>query len=172
MVGSPDLESKTRQQTQKCSLMRRPFRVSRKERGQVLGRGTRNAFRGCTVWFTGLSGAGKTTIAFALEEYLVAKVSESCQDSQDLDMPFVRFHDVSYFPPPRAYSATASTETTFAAMTAFAATSDSRRPTATRTFAALAKSRASLPTRAPSPSAPSSLLSQSTGIIFKICHFI
>lgn len=29
--------------------------------------------RGCTVWFTGLSGAGKTTIAFALEEYLVAR---------------------------------------------------------------------------------------------------
>ena len=27
------------------------------------------------MWFTGLSGAGKTTIAFALEEYLVAKVS-------------------------------------------------------------------------------------------------
>ena len=51
------------------------IRVSRKERGQVLGRGSKNAFRGCTVWFTGLSGAGKTTIAFALEEYLVAKVS-------------------------------------------------------------------------------------------------
>jgi 3'-phosphoadenosine 5'-phosphosulfate synthase len=30
-------------------------------------------FRGCTIWFTGLSGAGKTTIAFALEEYLVAR---------------------------------------------------------------------------------------------------
>ncbi|CAH8612234.1 unnamed protein product [Heterobilharzia americana] len=28
-------------------------------------------FRGCTVWFTGLSGAGKTTLAFALEKYLV-----------------------------------------------------------------------------------------------------
>ena len=32
-----------------------------------------NVYRGCTVWFTGLSGAGKTTIAFALEEYLVAR---------------------------------------------------------------------------------------------------
>lgn len=51
-------------------------RVSRAKRGQVLtgGRGgERGRFRGCTVWFTGLSGAGKTTIAFALEEYLVAK---------------------------------------------------------------------------------------------------
>ncbi|KAH8873645.1 Bifunctional 3'-phosphoadenosine 5'-phosphosulfate synthase 1 [Schistosoma japonicum] len=28
-------------------------------------------FHGCTVWFTGLSGAGKTTLAFALEHYLV-----------------------------------------------------------------------------------------------------
>uniref|UniRef100_A0A8D2MBS6 adenylyl-sulfate kinase n=1 Tax=Zonotrichia albicollis TaxID=44394 RepID=A0A8D2MBS6_ZONAL len=39
-------------------------------RGQVVG--TRGGFRGCTVWLTGLSGAGKTTIGFALEEYLVA----------------------------------------------------------------------------------------------------
>ncbi|ESO04799.1 hypothetical protein HELRODRAFT_111789 [Helobdella robusta] len=43
--------------------------VSRLKRGQVLGHGGR--FRGCTVWFTGLSAAGKTTLAFALESYLV-----------------------------------------------------------------------------------------------------
>ncbi|XP_039207939.1 bifunctional 3'-phosphoadenosine 5'-phosphosulfate synthase 2 isoform X1 [Crotalus tigris] len=43
--------------------------VSRNKRGQVLG--TKGGFRGCTVWLTGLSGAGKTTIGFALEEYLV-----------------------------------------------------------------------------------------------------
>lgn len=30
-------------------------------------------FRGCTIWFTGLSGAGKTTISFALEKYLVSR---------------------------------------------------------------------------------------------------
>ncbi len=56
--------------------------VSRAKRGLLLsGRGAgggkdtsgRGLFRGCTVWFTGLSGAGKTTIAFALEEYLIAK---------------------------------------------------------------------------------------------------
>jgi len=46
-------------------------KVSRSERGEVLG--SRGGFRGCTIWFTGLSGAGKTTIAFALEEYLVAR---------------------------------------------------------------------------------------------------
>jgi 3'-phosphoadenosine 5'-phosphosulfate synthase len=45
--------------------------VSRNKRGQVLGQ--RGGFRGCTIWFTGLSGAGKTTISFALEEYLVSQ---------------------------------------------------------------------------------------------------
>ncbi|XP_070608346.1 bifunctional 3'-phosphoadenosine 5'-phosphosulfate synthase 2 isoform X2 [Erythrolamprus reginae] len=45
--------------------------VSRNKRGQVLG--TKGGFRGCTVWLTGLSGAGKTTIGFALEEYLVSQ---------------------------------------------------------------------------------------------------
>jgi len=45
--------------------------VSRSKRGEVLG--SRGGFRGCTIWFTGLSGAGKTTIAFALESYLVAR---------------------------------------------------------------------------------------------------
>ncbi|XP_041426111.1 bifunctional 3'-phosphoadenosine 5'-phosphosulfate synthase 2 isoform X1 [Xenopus laevis] len=43
--------------------------VTRSKRGQVVG--TRGGFRGCTVWLTGLSGAGKTTLGFALEEYLV-----------------------------------------------------------------------------------------------------
>lgn len=44
--------------------------VSRSKRGQIVG--TRGGFRGCTVWLTGLSGAGKTTLGFAMEEYLVA----------------------------------------------------------------------------------------------------
>lgn len=44
--------------------------VSRAKRAKVLGQGQ---FRGCTVWFTGLSGAGKTTVSFAVEEYLVMK---------------------------------------------------------------------------------------------------
>ncbi|KPP64761.1 bifunctional 3'-phosphoadenosine 5'-phosphosulfate synthase 1-like, partial [Scleropages formosus] len=43
--------------------------VSRNKRGQVVG--TRGGFRGCTVWLTGLSGAGKTTVSMAMEEYLV-----------------------------------------------------------------------------------------------------
>lgn len=45
--------------------------VSRDKRGQVLGKS--NHFLGCTVWLTGLSGAGKTTLSFALENYLVSQ---------------------------------------------------------------------------------------------------
>lgn len=45
--------------------------VSRKGRAQLLG--VDSAFRGCTVWFTGLSGAGKTTLSFALEAELVKR---------------------------------------------------------------------------------------------------
>lgn len=45
--------------------------VSRDKRGQILGK--ERGFRGCTVWFTGLSGAGKTSISFELEAYLVSK---------------------------------------------------------------------------------------------------
>ncbi|XP_014226071.1 bifunctional 3'-phosphoadenosine 5'-phosphosulfate synthase isoform X2 [Trichogramma pretiosum] len=43
--------------------------VSRQKRGETLGNG--RGFRGCTVWLTGLSGAGKTSIAFQLEAFLV-----------------------------------------------------------------------------------------------------
>ena len=45
--------------------------VSRDKRGQVLG--NLRGFRGCTVWFTGLSGAGKTSISFELEAFLVSR---------------------------------------------------------------------------------------------------
>ncbi|KAK0098381.1 hypothetical protein PV326_008970 [Microctonus aethiopoides] len=46
--------------------------VSRVMRGETLGplNGYRK-FRGCTVWMTGLSGAGKTSIAFQVENILV-----------------------------------------------------------------------------------------------------
>jgi 3'-phosphoadenosine 5'-phosphosulfate synthase len=46
--------------------------VTREMRGQNLGRAF-SGFRGCTVWLTGLSGAGKTSIAFELEAFLVSK---------------------------------------------------------------------------------------------------
>lgn len=53
------------------NVFEQEHKVSREHRGRILG--DRGQFRGCTIWFTGLSGAGKTTIAFALEEFLVAK---------------------------------------------------------------------------------------------------
>nr|CAG4644136.1 EOG090X09V8 [Lepidurus arcticus] len=45
--------------------------VTRNSRAQVMGQ--TKGFRGCTIWFTGLSGAGKTTLSFALEDYLISK---------------------------------------------------------------------------------------------------
>lgn len=45
--------------------------VTREVRGQHLG--ICRGFRGCTIWLTGLSGAGKTSIAFELEAFLVSK---------------------------------------------------------------------------------------------------
>uniref|UniRef100_A0A914ZGB2 Adenylyl-sulfate kinase n=1 Tax=Panagrolaimus superbus TaxID=310955 RepID=A0A914ZGB2_9BILA len=43
-------------------------KVERNERAAILGQ--HKGFRGCTIWFTGLSGAGKTTISFGLEKTL------------------------------------------------------------------------------------------------------
>lgn len=45
--------------------------ITREFRGQNFGQC--RGFRGCTIWLTGLSGAGKTSIAFELEAYLVSK---------------------------------------------------------------------------------------------------
>lgn len=45
--------------------------ITREFRGHKIGSDRR--FHGCTVWLTGLSGAGKTSIAFELEAYLVAQ---------------------------------------------------------------------------------------------------
>ncbi|XP_037660218.1 bifunctional 3'-phosphoadenosine 5'-phosphosulfate synthase 2 isoform X1 [Choloepus didactylus] len=63
-------KQKTENQQKSTNVVYQAHHVSRNKRGQVVG--TRGGFRGCTVWMTGLSGAGKTTISFALEEYLVS----------------------------------------------------------------------------------------------------
>ena len=41
---------------------------------------------GCTIWFTGLSCSGKTTISFALEEYLIKQrnVAAYCLDGDNI----------------------------------------------------------------------------------------
>ncbi|KRT83118.1 hypothetical protein AMK59_3817 [Oryctes borbonicus] len=53
------------------NVVEQKHHVSRAKRGQILGH--LRGFRGCTVWFTGLSGAGKTSIAFELEAHLVSR---------------------------------------------------------------------------------------------------
>nr|BAF35979.1 ATP sulfurylase/APS kinase [Molgula tectiformis] len=53
------------------NIVYQQHRVSRAKRGQVMGQ--KGGFRGCTIWFTGLSGAGKTTVAMKLEEFLCSK---------------------------------------------------------------------------------------------------
>jgi len=45
--------------------------VSRSKRAELLG--VDSKFHGCTVWFTGLSGAGKTTLSFAVEAALTRR---------------------------------------------------------------------------------------------------
>jgi len=52
------------------NILEQKHHVSRDVRGQILG--NLRGFRGCTVWFTGLSGAGKTSISFELEAFLVS----------------------------------------------------------------------------------------------------
>jgi 3'-phosphoadenosine 5'-phosphosulfate synthase len=64
MLGLSDQGIKATNITQHANI------VSREKRSNALGTGS---FRGCTVWFTGLSGAGKSTIAMKLEEFLISK---------------------------------------------------------------------------------------------------
>ena len=51
--------------------------VGREERSAVLGRYA--GYRGCTLYLTGLSGAGKTTIAFAVEKALTQVLNNYLQ---------------------------------------------------------------------------------------------
>ncbi|XP_011883279.1 PREDICTED: bifunctional 3'-phosphoadenosine 5'-phosphosulfate synthase 2-like isoform X2 [Vollenhovia emeryi] len=53
------------------NVLSQAHHVSRTKRGQAIG--SVRGFRGCTIWMTGLSGAGKTSISFQLEEYLVSQ---------------------------------------------------------------------------------------------------
>lgn len=61
------------------NIFRHQGGVTRDQRWAALG------VRGCTMWFTGLSGSGKSTIAHALEAALVArKVNAYCLDGDNL----------------------------------------------------------------------------------------
>src|SRR4029079_8326307 len=49
------------------NITRHEGHVTREARASLLGQ------KGCTLWFTGLSGSGKSTIAFTLEHALVQR---------------------------------------------------------------------------------------------------
>ncbi|XP_003693344.1 bifunctional 3'-phosphoadenosine 5'-phosphosulfate synthase-like isoform X1 [Apis florea] len=53
------------------NVIQQMHHVSRERRGETYGKF--KEFRGCTIWLTGLSGAGKTSISFRLENYLVSQ---------------------------------------------------------------------------------------------------
>ncbi|XP_053975888.1 bifunctional 3'-phosphoadenosine 5'-phosphosulfate synthase-like isoform X2 [Hylaeus volcanicus] len=66
--GTLSLEIKNIRSTNVTQQM---HHVSREKRGEAYGRF--KGFRGCTIWLTGLSGAGKTSISFQLENYLISQ---------------------------------------------------------------------------------------------------
>ena len=58
-------------ETIKEDIFTTDHKVSRQRRAKTLdGAGK---FRGCVVWFTGYSGAGKSTVAMGVEEQLVSR---------------------------------------------------------------------------------------------------
>ena len=54
--------------------------INRRERSQLLGHG------GATLWFTGLSGSGKSTIAVALDK---RSISVACWFTGSMETTFV-----------------------------------------------------------------------------------
>lgn len=55
------------------NVFQQPSHITRKKRGEIVGGGPEGSFHGCCVWFTGLSGAGKTTVSFGTEDFLCSK---------------------------------------------------------------------------------------------------
>jgi DNA replication protein DnaC len=62
------------------------FQSSHVSRNDRLNAFYNNNQSGCTIWFTGLSCAGKTTLSFALEQYLVKKrnLAVYCLDGDNI----------------------------------------------------------------------------------------
>jgi len=68
--GSKPVSTRSGWNVQKATnVFNQQSHVTRDTRGQL----GKSGFHGCTIWFTGLSGAGKTTLSFALEEFLVSR---------------------------------------------------------------------------------------------------
>ncbi|XP_011407510.2 PREDICTED: bifunctional 3'-phosphoadenosine 5'-phosphosulfate synthase 2 [Amphimedon queenslandica] len=55
------------------NVFQQPSHITRKKRGEIVGGGPEGSFHGCCVWFTGLSGAGKTSVSFGTEDFLCSK---------------------------------------------------------------------------------------------------
>ncbi|KAL0102253.1 hypothetical protein PUN28_018651 [Cardiocondyla obscurior] len=64
-------DSSKKAQPTATNVLSQTHHVSRRKRGQAIG--SLQGFRGCTIWMTGLSGAGKTSISFQLEKYLISQ---------------------------------------------------------------------------------------------------
>lgn len=60
-------------------------KISREKRLKTFESCDKKQF-GCTLWFTGLSCSGKTTLSFALEEYLVKNrnITAYCLDGDNI----------------------------------------------------------------------------------------
>lgn len=70
VMSNHSSEAPTKRAMTTCAnVSEQAHHVSRAKRGQAIG--SVRGFRGCTVWLTGLSGAGKTSIAFQVEAVLV-----------------------------------------------------------------------------------------------------
>ena len=78
-----DKNNNNQQQPMSSNITPMKSNVNKSERFQTFK--TLNQ-SGCTIWFTGLSSSGKTTISFALEEYLVKnnKITTYCLDGDNI----------------------------------------------------------------------------------------
>ncbi|KAI6654730.1 hypothetical protein LOD99_2609 [Oopsacas minuta] len=71
MASKEKRDSVDHQTVMATNVMFQPGHVTRGMRSMTFGH--RGKFTGCTVWFTGLSGSGKTTISFAVENLLCSQ---------------------------------------------------------------------------------------------------
>lgn len=94
------------------NVIQQMHHVSRERRGETYGKF--KEFRGCTIWLTGLSGAGKTSISFRLENYLVSQVNFPTtfkQVTQSNEIVLTLIPSFYKFYSARVYRPTASTAT-------------------------------------------------------------
>lgn len=82
-------------------VFRQSHKVTREHRARALaawhGRGE-IPFRGCTIWLTGLSGAGKTTLSMALEDFFVSRgIAAYSLDGDNVNFKCMERYPVTHF---------------------------------------------------------------------------